>query len=155
MLNNFIDRLYHHIIEKGPTMRAIPAVEKYMTMLPHTIGAEQTLASADRMMREYRIRHLPVVKAGQLVGVISDRDLRVVEGFKDVDPNVMTIEDAYCKDAYRVSPKAPISEVCAEMTNHKYGCVLVVDNHKLVGIFTWVDALRAFTSLLETRLTAH
>lgn len=133
-------------------MKTIPTIQKYMTMTPHTIGAEQTLEKAEKMMNEFRIRHLPVLSAGKLVGVLSDRDIKLVESFKDVDATKVRVDEAYTPGPYVASPQAQLSDVCAEMVLHKYGCVLVVDNHKLVGIFTWVDALRAFDELLSTRL---
>lgn len=133
-------------------MKSIPLVEKYMSTSPHTIGSDQTLHKAEEMMREYRIRHLPVLEGGRLVGILSDRDVKLVETLKDVDPNEVTVAEACNQDLYTVSPKAPLNEVCAEMALHKYGSVLVLDNNKLVGIFTWVDALIAFNELLATRL---
>lgn len=133
-------------------MKAIPSIEKYMTTTPYTIGSDQSLAKAEKLMSEHRIRHLPVLDGGKLVGLLSDRDVKMVESFKDVDPEKVLISEAFNQDVYMVSPKAPLNEVCAEMVSHKYGSVLVVDNHKLVGIFTWIDALGAFSELLGTRL---
>jgi acetoin utilization protein AcuB len=133
-------------------MKAIPTVQKYMTTIPHTIGAEQTLAKAEKMMNEYSIRHLPVLHAGKLVGILSDRDVKLVESFRDVDPEKVTVDEAYTRDPYIISPNTNLEEVCAKMATHHYSCVLVCDNQKLVGIFTWVDALKAFDSLLSTRL---
>lgn len=133
-------------------MKAIPTVSKYMTTLPHTIGADQPLAKAAKMMAELRVRHLPVLKAGKLVGVVTDRDLKLVESFKDVDPESVKVEEAYSPDPYIASPNSSLADVCAEMAVHKFGCALVCDNSKLVGIFTWVDALHAFNELLSTRL---
>lgn len=133
-------------------MKSIPFIEKYMTTTPHTIGADQTLAKAEIMMREYRIRHLPVLDGGKLTGIISDRDIKLIESLKDVDPEKVTVAEATTEDLYTVSPKTPLNEVCAEMALHKYGSVLVLDNKKLVGIFTWVDALEALNELLASRL---
>jgi acetoin utilization protein AcuB len=123
-----------------------------MTSLPHTIGAEQTLAKAEKMMSEYRIRHLPVLQGGKLVGILSDRDVKLVESFKDVDAEKTKVDEAYTPDPYITSPGANLEEVCAQMATHRYSCVLVCDNNKLVGIFTWVDALKALDNLLTTRL---
>jgi acetoin utilization protein AcuB len=50
-------------------------VERFMTRSPLTIGQDQPLAAAHRMMREHRVRHLPVLDGGMLVGVVSQRDL--------------------------------------------------------------------------------
>lgn len=132
--------------------KAIPTVQKYMTVLPHTIGAEQTLAKAEKMMAEHRVRHLPVLEGGRLVGILSDRDVRMVESFKDVDPERVTVAEAYSPDPFVTAPNRPLTDVCREMAAHKYGCALVCDNNKLVGIFTWIDALNAFDHLMETRL---
>lgn len=132
--------------------KAIPSIQKYMTVLPHTIGADQTLAQADKMMAKYRVRHLPVLDGGKLVGILTERDIRLVETFKDVEPEKVTVDEAYSPNPYVTSPNASLSDVCAEMAQHKYGCVLIEDNHKLVGIFTWVDALKAMHDLMETRL---
>jgi len=133
-------------------MKSIPAIGKYMTVQPHTIGADQSLSKAGKMMAEFRLRHLPVLAGGKLVGIVTDRDLGLVQSFRDVDPDVITVDEAYSPDPYITSPEASLAEVCAEMAQHKFGCALVCDNHKLVGIFTWIDALNAFNELLSTRL---
>ena len=133
-------------------MKAIPSISKYMTTLPHTIGADQSLVKANQMMSELRVRHLPVLSGGTLVGVLSDRDVKLVESFKDVDPANVKVEEAFSPEPYIATPSSSLAEVCAEMARHKYGCALICDNHKLVGIFTWVDALNAFNELLSTRL---
>ncbi len=133
-------------------MKSIPTIQKFMTMAPHTIGAEQTIEKANQVMNEFRIRHLPVLSGGRLIGILTDRDIKLVESFKDVDPTKMTVIDAMTPEPYITSPEAALSEVCSEMVLRKYGCVLVEDNRKLVGIFTWIDALRAFDELLSTRL---
>lgn len=133
-------------------MKSIPTISKYMTTLPHTIGADQPLAKAAKMMTEFQVRHLPVLQAGKLVGIVTDRDLKLVESFKDVDPDSIKVEEAFSPDPYIASPGSSLADVCAEMASHKYGCALVCDNNKLVGIFTWVDALNAFNELLSTRL---
>lgn len=133
-------------------MKAIPSISKYMTTLPHTIGADQTLDKASKLMNELRVRHLPVLSGGKLVGILSERDIQLVEGFKDVDPETVTVSEAYSPEPYITSPESSLAEVCERMANKKFGCTLVCDNHKLVGIFTWVDALNAMNELLSTRL---
>lgn len=133
-------------------MKAIPSISKYMSTVPHTIGADQSLAVANKMMSQYGIRHLPVLSGGKLVGILSDRDVKLVESFKDVDPTQVKVEEAYSPDPYITAPNSSLAEVCDHMASKKFGCALVCDNHKLVGIFTWVDALNAMNELLETRL---
>lgn len=133
-------------------MKAIPTVEKFMTYVPKSIGYDQTIAQASEFMRKLHLRHLPVLKGGELVGILTDRDINLVLGFKDVDATTMTVEEAYTPEPYFTSPKAPLNEVVAHMAEKKYGCALVVDNGKLVGIFTEIDAYKALAELLETRL---
>ncbi len=132
--------------------KAIPHIEKYMTPGPHSVGQEQPLAQAHKLMRDHRIRHLPVLHGGKLVGVLSDRDLHLIESLRDVDPDKVTVEEAMSDVVYSVAPKAPLDEVVREMALQKYGCAVVEDNGKVVGVFTTVDAMRAFANLLETRL---
>lgn len=133
-------------------MKAIPHVQKYMTYAPKTIGSEQTIAQAHEVMRKLHLRHLPVLKGGQLVGILTDRDINLVLGFKDVDATTLKIEEAYTPEPYFTTPDTPLNEVVMHMAEKKYGCALVIDNKKLVGIFTEIDAYRALSDLLETRL---
>jgi acetoin utilization protein AcuB len=133
-------------------MKAIPTVQKYMTYVPQSIGFDQTIAQARAYMRKLHIRHLPVLKGGELIGVITDRDINLVLGFNDTDADTLKVEEAFTPDPYFTSPTTLLSEVVAHMAEKKYGCALVVDNHKLVGIFTETDAYKALAELLETRL---
>ncbi len=133
-------------------MKAVPTVQKYMSYVPKSIGFDQTIAQASEFMRKLHLRHLPVLKDGNLVGILTDRDISLVSSFKDVDPTKMTVEQAYTADPYFTKPTAPLNEVVTYMAEHKYGCALVVDNGKLVGIFTEIDAYKALSELLETRL---
>ena len=133
-------------------MKAIPVVQKYMTYVPKSIGFDQTIAQASEFMKKLHLRHLPVLNGGKLVGILTDRDIKLVLSFKDVDAETLTVEEAYTPDPYITKPDAPLNEVVAVMAERKYGCALVVDNGKLVGIFTETDAYKALSELLETRL---
>ena len=135
-------------------MKAIPTVQKFMTYVPKSIGYDQSIAQASEFMRKLHLRHLPVLKGGILVGILTDRDINLVMSFKDAEASTMKVEQAYTPDPYFVSPHAPLNEVVAYMADKKIGCALVVDNDKLVGIFTEVDAYKALAELLETRLKA-
>ena len=134
--------------------KAIPAVQKYMTTSPHTIGDDQPMALAHRMMREHNIRHLPVLRGAKIVGLVSDRDLNTLETLKDVDPHKVLVSEAMTEDPYLVSPDAAPDEVVSTMADRKYGSAVVMQHDKVVGIFTTVDACRAFADLLHSRL-AH
>jgi acetoin utilization protein AcuB len=125
--------------------KPIPAVAKYMTASPHSIGQEQTLSAAHKIMHDHLCRHLPVLHGGALVGIVTDRDLHLIESLKDVDPGEVLVEDAMSSQVYSVSPEAPLDEVASEMAAK-------MQNGKVVGIFTTVDACQALADLLQTRL---
>jgi acetoin utilization protein AcuB len=132
--------------------KPIPTVQKYMTTSPHTVGEDQPMAVAHRMMREHHVRHLPVLRGAKIVGLVSDRDLNFVEALKDVDPRRVLVSEAMTTDPYVVSPEALLDEVVSEMAEHKYGSAVVVQHDKVVGIFTTVDVCTAFAELLHSRL---
>jgi len=132
-------------------MKAMPKIMKFMTHDPITVNAQLTLAQAEKMLREHNIRHLPVLEGGKLIGVVSDRDLKMILGFKDVDANRVTVEEACTFDPITVSPESNLDDVVSLMAEKKIGSVLVTDNNKLVGIYTWVDALRAMQEILNQR----
>lgn len=132
--------------------KPIPTIQKFMTTSPHSIGVEQPLSVAHTMMRDHHIRHLPVLHGGKLLGMLTERDLRLVESLAGVDPTKVKVEDAMSTVVYSVQPDAPLDEVVATMGEHKYGSVVVMQNEKVVGIFTTVDVCRAFADLLHTRL---
>lgn len=132
--------------------KPIPTISKFMTTTPHTIGADQTLDHAKSVMHEYSIRHLPVLSGGAIVGIISERDINFMLSFKDVDLKHEKVSEAMSQDPVMVDANTLLDGVCRDMAEKKIGSVLVQDNHKLVGIFTWVDALLAMDELLKTRL---
>lgn len=132
--------------------KPIPTVERYMTTTPITIGAGDNLAHAQKVMHEGHFRHLPVIADNELVGLVTERDLQLISSLDGADLRSLTVSDAMTPSPWRVSPKAPLDEVVSEMAEKKYGSALVVDNERVVGIFTAVDALAAFAELLHTRL---
>ncbi len=132
--------------------KSIPQIMKFMTTQPHTINHEQTLSKAKEMMREFRIRHLPVLKAGKLIGILSERDINLVLGFESADAKNIKVEEACTEAPFTTTPDAKLNDVVLRMADKKYGSAVIMDNGKVVGIFTEVDAMRALGELLESRL---
>ena len=132
--------------------KPIPSIQKYMSTSPHSIGADQPLSRAHALMREHGIRHLPVLTGGKLVGMLTQRDLHLVESLKNVDPEEVLVEDAMSTTVYAVSPEAPLDEVVSTMAEHKYGSAVVMHNAIVVGILTTVDVCKALAELLHGRL---
>ena len=132
-----------------------PTVQKFMTCQPHSIGAWETLAAARTVMSTHQIRHLPVLEGGRVIGILSDRDIKMVTGLEGVDITKAVVRDACHEHPYEVSPEAPLSEVALEMANKRYGSAIVMQNGKVVGIFTTVDACRALADILQIRFHNH
>ena len=127
-------------------------VKAHMTPSPHTIGNDQTLATAARVMNEHGIRHLPVLHGGHLVGILSQRDIELVETLRNVDPRVVTVEEAMTPSPYVVGPDTPLVEVVRHMVEKKYGSAIVADRSKVIGVFTTIDAMMALAGLLGARI---
>lgn len=124
-------------------------ISDFMTMHPYTIEQDQSLSLAHQIMRENHIRHLPVLCAGRLVGLLSQRDLYLVETLKDVDPSVVTVAEAMTEVLMTVSPEDMLQGVAEEMAEKKYGSAVVMKSGAVVGIFTTIDALRALSETLK------
>jgi acetoin utilization protein AcuB len=122
-------------------------VERFMTANPVAIASDRTLAEAHRVMRERQIRHLPVIDAGRLVGVVSQRDLYLLETLHGVDPDAERVEEAMTAEPFTVAPDAPLEDVASVMAEHRYGSAVVLHGGEVVGLFTTVDALRALATV--------
>jgi acetoin utilization protein AcuB len=126
------------------------SVRQYMTETPHTVGAEQTLSAAHELMRKYKVRHLPVLHGGKLVGLLSMRDLHLVETLPDVEPDEVLVEEAMTAEPFTVQPDADLAQVSAEMAAKKLGSAVVLEGTKVIGVLTTVDALRALADALAS-----
>jgi acetoin utilization protein AcuB len=131
----------------------MPTVKVAMTTFPFTIDIDAPLSQARATMREHGIRHLPVTEKGSLVGVLSERDLGLVEsssvagGWSDG----LAVRNACVLDAFIVGLDAPLDYVLQEMADRHIGSALVVKSKKLVGILTQSDACRLLAGFLRAR----
>ena len=126
----------------------MPQIARYMTHQPWTISPRGTLRDAHALMREHDIRHLPVVDDGKLVGIVSERDLGMLEslGVRRGAP----VREAMSEPVYAVGAAEAIDVVARTMSEHKYGSAVVMTRDGAVeGIFTMIDACRALAELLE------
>ncbi|HEX7703488.1 MAG TPA: CBS domain-containing protein [Kofleriaceae bacterium] len=126
------------------------SVSRYMTRQPWTIRKDATMAQAHTMMRAHAIRHLPVLDGGALVGIVSERDLHLIETLPGGDPAVVTVEEAMVSDIHTAEPDDAVDIVVDHMAERKQGSAVVVDRHGAVlGIFTTIDALRVLADVLR------
>lgn len=129
-------------------MSAKATVAEYMTPSPLTIGAEQSATDALQRMRAHRIHHLPVLHGGELVGMVSERDVQFVVELAELDAAVV-IEDVMSLEPYTVSPETPLADVARTMAARRIGSAVVVEGREIVGVLTSTDALYALVDQLE------
>ncbi|NVB37364.1 CBS domain-containing protein [Pseudenhygromyxa sp. WMMC2535] len=125
-------------------------VGEWMTGQPHTIGDDQSLAEARERMHHWQVRHLPVLHGGHLVGIVSDRDIALVESIPSVDIASVRVEEAMTQEPWTVGAGASLREVATHMAEQRIGTAIIVadDNEdSVVGVFTTTDALRALAQL--------
>jgi CBS domain-containing protein len=128
-----------------------------MTKVPVTIPSDLSLADALERMREHEIRHLPVLDADRLAGIVSERDLAIVGGAPGVKPHKMTIGEAMrgpgfaqmSDHPFTCAPQDLLKSVTQTMLEHKFGSVVVIVDDAVVGMYTTTDALRELVSRLD------
>jgi len=121
-------------------------VKKRMVRKLITIPPQTNILNALKVMRDNSIRHLPVVDGGNLVGFVTEGDLRQASLLSMVDK--VSIEDVMIKNPVTIAPDASIEEAAKLIYSHKIGGLPVVKGKKLVGIITIVDILQAFIQLM-------
>jgi len=126
---------------------ALP-IENYMSSVLILIEPTQTIAEAARLMRQHEIRHLPVIRHGKVVGILSQRDVHLIETLEDVDPARVAVEEAMTEKPYVVDPEEPLHVVATEMAKRKIGSAVVAHGDKLQGLFTTTYALLALAALV-------
>ncbi|MFA7096089.1 MAG: CBS domain-containing protein [Gammaproteobacteria bacterium] len=125
-------------------------VEEFTTPDPITANEDMTIDDLRRLMETHGIRHLPVVRGDTVVGVISDRDVRLVLGLSAAEKFQVRAADIMATDPLAVSASTPLDEVAYLMSEKKVGSVLVNDEDgRLLGIFTATDALNALIEIVR------
>jgi len=125
---------------RRPTLDPV-MMRDVMTPNPYTITVDQTLAIAHDVMRDRGLRHLPVMRDGKLVGVVSQRDLYFLEAIAGNDATFDRVMNAMTSEVYTVGPEEDLCAVAKVMAENRYGCAVVVDGIRVLGIFTSTDAL--------------
>lgn len=131
----------------------MPTLARYMTRKPWTIVPTATMAEAHRLMRAHAIRHLPVVADHRVVGIVTMRDLHLLETLPGVSPDEVEVEDAMSPDVFVASESDDLADVVERMAEAKLGSAVIMDRGDLVGIFTSIDAMRALVEILRREAT--
>jgi CBS domain-containing membrane protein len=126
-------------------------VKEIMMGSPVTLGPNDSLDLASDVISLGRIRHIPVLEKGRLVGLISERDLmgaaaHRIFGLKQKNRSALlksvAIKEVMKKRVLTMAPDTPIKEAARMMAEKKIGCVPVVSEGNLVGLVTTTDILR-------------
>jgi len=124
-------------------------VRDFISPSPQTISRDITLSEANQLMSDLKIRHLPVVEGGKIIGIVSDRDLRLMVSMNGTDLNKFLVDDVMIREPYQVGPNTSLAEVVNTMAERKLGSALVIENDSIIGIFTTIDALKVLSMYLK------
>jgi acetoin utilization protein AcuB len=129
-------------------------ISEWMSPDPVTVGPLTTVREARKLLRYYGIRHLPVTSGGRVVGIISDRDVRIdesalaalagVEQLSGVLGSGQLVESVMSSPAHTIRADEPVEAAARVMLSRRISALPVVDEDgALVGVITSTDCLLA------------
>jgi CBS domain-containing protein len=132
-------------------MKNMPQVVSVMTPFPYFIEAKASMATANTLMEEHDIRHLPVYEDDDLVGIISERDIKraCALGHKPSDEPELQVGDICNYKPYVADIADPLDRVLEAMVTHHLGAVLIMREGEMAGIFTAQDACKLLAQKLQ------
>jgi acetoin utilization protein AcuB len=132
-------------------MNRVPLLKTVMTPFPWWVEIDDPLLTAREMMRQHKVRHLPVKEGGKLVSVVTDRDLKFA-----LDPELglppresLRVRDVCVFTTYIVDIETRLEVVLDTLAERRIGSALVTKDDKLVGIVTSPDICRALATLIR------
>ncbi len=138
-------------------------VSDFMTSPATIISQDACLLDAALVLRSTGISHLPIVDGDRLVGILTDRDIQrcapsLLEKITQEEYNAVfqrtPLARVMVRNPLSVSPEMPLRDAAALLHQHKFGCLPVVEDHRLVGIITISDMLGVLLRLLAGELVA-
>ena len=131
-------------------------VRDIMTSEPVTVRPTMSVVDARAEMARRRIRHLLVTdEAGLLVGIVTDRDIRLALPSPATSLSVweinyllarLTVAEVMTKTVITIDPGRDVREAARIMIDHKIGSLPVLEAHRMVGLVTETDLLRALAT---------
>ncbi|NLY58547.1 MAG: CBS domain-containing protein [Gammaproteobacteria bacterium] len=129
-------------------------VEEFTTPDPITADESVMVDDLRLLMEKHGIRHLPIVRGREVVGVVSDRDVRIFSGLSAAEKFQVQASDIMAENPLCVTAGTPLDEVAYRMSERKVGSVIVKDDEgELLGIFTATDALNALIEIVRESRT--
>lgn len=137
-------------------------VNELMTVNPKTITPDTTLQEVLSLMNTEGYRHLPVVEDSQLVGIITDRDVRLAVNSPILTADLskrrhlissLHAESCMTRDLITVKPTTSVARAAEMLSLYKIGALPVLDKEMLVGILTVTDCLD-YLATMDTAIMA-
>lgn len=126
-------------------------IKDIMTKQVVAIGPDMPIGDANALMEQRNIRHFPIMEQGRLVGIISDRDIRLVGSAHPKAPQGVKLSDSVRRimvtNVITAHPLEPIEEAAKVLQSEKIGAMPVMAEGELVGIVTAIDFLEALTRM--------
>jgi CBS domain-containing protein len=131
-------------------MKRRELVSKIMSTELITLNQTNNLVDAEKLFKEYSIRHIPVVSGQDIIGMLSLTDLlriTFVDDYNSEDNvdtvvySMLSIEQVMVKNLVSVKSTQTIKEIVEILAKNEFHALPVLDNHKLVGIVTTTDIL--------------
>lgn len=129
----------------------------FMNVSPISVGPVTPVAEARDLMQRRRIRHLLVLDGERLVGIATDRDIRLNLPSPATSLTVweinyllakLTVGEVMTRSVITIRPDRPVAEAVRLMLEHRIGALPVTEESRVVGIITETDLLRAFDKIL-------
>jgi|TARA_R110001592_G_scaffold72291_1_gene220760 CBS domain-containing membrane protein len=131
-------------------MKKRTPISKIMTTNVVTLNIADSLETAEKLFKEYKIRHIPVVKNKEVIGMLSYSDLLRIS-YSDVSEDeqnvetfmydMFTIKQVMAKNLYMVPPYASVKDVAELLSKKEFHALPVVEDNELVGIVTTTDLI--------------
>lgn len=138
-------------------------IANWMKHPVHSVKPLDSITHAREIMQEHRVNQLPVVSAGRLVGIVTDRDLR--DAFPSVlgdpmarptpDPQKVNVASVMTENVLTLTPEDGMAAAASLMRRERIGALPIVDGTRVVGILARSDMLEALVSLDALRDSQH
>jgi CBS domain-containing protein len=144
-------------------MSKVTQVSEVMTEFPITLSPDCDVVTAFNLMRDRKIRHIPIVDGdGEVLGILSERDIGRVQDLRrdedegltpdenDTPLRLAKIDEVYVRTPVTVDEETPLADAARLLLDNKIGCLPVTRGVELVGILTEADFVRLAIEDLES-----
>lgn len=132
-------------------MPGLVTVRSVMSNFPYSIDISAYANSAKTMLQQMNIHHLPVMENNAPVGIVTTRDVHKA-AHQGLDVSIgsdTTVRDIYSPNPYIVEPDEALDKILHRMAEEHIDAALVLENDKLIGIFTITDVCKRYAELLQ------